>query len=179
LNYKRRFSRLGKTESGPEVRYRLHNEGEARKLADKIKGMIEPGLGFVLITCTYGGSGEPFQNTSYIATVNREDSARLLCEMLDHWENAGTVTEPRVETATQLREAVHEMRELSLDDLLGLIGECLKDLARGVSARCGLADTGAAALGLAALGVSIYDHLKRSHDASAQEQGASNAGSIN
>lgn len=171
MNYKRRFQRLGKTESGAEVRYRLHNEGEARVLADKLKGMLGPGLGFVLITCTYGGEGERFQNTSYIATVNREDSARLLCEMLDHWENAGTVTEPRVETATQLREAVHELREVTHDDLLRLIASCLDELTALTRAGAPVLETGTAGLGLAALGIAVYDRIKRNHHKGTEGKG--------
>jgi len=153
VNYKRRFARLGhhKSESTAEVRYRLHNEAEARAVADKLKGMFGPGIGFVLITCTY------------------QDSARLLCEMLDHWEDDGTVTEPRVETATQLREAVYALRDLTMDDLLALIRECLADLIPAVQEGRDVVPTGAAALGLAALGVAVFDHVKRNHKATEEK----------
>jgi hypothetical protein len=179
VNHKRRFARLGKTESAAEMRYRLHNEGEARKLADKLKGMLEPGVSFVLITCTQGGSASGFSNMSYISTVQRQDSARLLCEMLDYWENEGTVTEPRVETATQLREAVSELRAVPHEDLLRLIASCLEELRSLTSAGAPVLETGTAGLGLAALGIAVYDQLKRAHDASAKKEGESNAGSSN
>ena len=178
MSHKRRFERLGRAESTAETRYRLHNEGEARKLADKLKGMLEPGISFVLITCTQGGSTERFSNMSYISTVRRPDAARLLCEMLDYWENEGTVTEPRVETATQLREAVHELRDVPHDDLLRLIGSCLEEL-RALTQRGDTIETGTAGLGLAALGIAVYDQIKRARDASAKKEGDSNAGSSN
>jgi hypothetical protein len=179
VSHKRRFERGGKSESAAEIRYRLHNEGEARKLAEKIKGMIEPGLSFVLITCTQGDSSAGFSNMSYISTVRRPDAARLLCEMLDYWENEGTVTEPRVETATQLREAVSEFRELHLDDLRKLIGSCVEELNALTERGAPFGETGTAGLGLAALGIAVYDQLKRSQASAAKKEGESNARSSN
>ncbi len=177
MSQRRRFERLGRGEGEAERRYRLHNEGEARKLADKLKGMLEPGLSFVLITCTQGNSASGFSNMSYISTVQREDAARLLCEMLDYWENDGTVTEPRVETATQIREAVSELRSVPHEDLLRLIASCLEELRALTSAGAPLLETGTAGLGLAALGIAVYDQLKRANHE--KEKGASNVGSSN
>lgn len=177
MSHKRRFERLGKSESSAERRYRLHNEGEARTLAEKLKGMIEPGLSFVLITCTQGDSSAGFSNMSYISTVRRPDAARLLCEMLDHWESDGTVTEPRVETATQLREAVYSLRDVPHEDLLRLIGSCLEEL-QALTQRGDTIETGTAGLGLAALGVAVYDQITRAA-IRAKKEGDSNAGSSN
>ncbi len=178
MSHKRRFERLGRPESAAEMRYRLHNEGEARKLADKLKGMLEPGISFVLITCTQGGSAERFSNMSYISTVRRPDAARLLCEMLDYWENEGTVTEPRVETASQLREAVHQLRDVPHEDLLRLIASCLEEL-RALTQRGDTVETGVEGLGLAALGIAVYDQITRAAIRAKKEGDSNAAGSSN
>ncbi len=96
-------------ESIAEKTFRLRNEVECRKIAELLRRELSPGLGFVLLTCTYG-SGK-FSNTSYVATINRDDAARLLNETLDHWQENGVGTEPSMRTATFLRETVYSLRE--------------------------------------------------------------------
>lgn len=85
-----------KPESPAETQYRLASEAECRRLAELVKKELSPRLGFVLITADIGGGpGATFSNTSYVATINRADSQRLLTELLDVWRGG---------VAQQLRE---------------------------------------------------------------------------
>ena len=149
-----------KEETPEEVRYRLNSEANCRKIADVIRGHLFEGLGYVLITADYG-EGKRFSNASYVSSVNREDAARLLSEMLDYWRTGGThVTEPTMETTTRVREQVYRLREEPLDRLLH-------------GARCSVRDAGEAvkmrdqktaaiqALKMAVEGMAIFDRMVR------------------
>ena len=105
------------SESAAEVAYRLQNETECRRIADIIKRELSPGLGFVLFTATHGDGGA-FSNCSYVSTIERDDAARLLTEMLDHWADDGRQAEPNVRTATVMREGVAAMQDVPWQRLL-------------------------------------------------------------
>lgn len=148
-----------KEESPEEVRYRLDSETNCRKVAASITSQLAPGLGFILVTANYG-SGR-FSNTSYVASIERDDAARLLSELLDHWRGEGDhVTEPTLETTTRVREQVYRLREEPLDRLLH-------------GARCSVRDAGEAlkmldkntaavqALKMVCEGMAIFDRMVR------------------
>lgn len=97
---------------GPaEQTYRIQGEAECRRIADLIRAELPKNRGFILVTADYGGGGEPFSNTHYVAGVMREDAQRLLTELLDYWgTEQGLACEPSVRTATALREGVFTIR---------------------------------------------------------------------
>ncbi len=103
---------MSEIETPAEVQYRLHNERECRRIANLIKGELPEGIGFVLLTATHGGGeGASFQSASYVSSINREDSARLLTELVDHWQQSSDiVAEPTVATMTVVRETVQAIR---------------------------------------------------------------------
>jgi len=107
-------------ETPAETQYRLHNERECRRIADLIKAELPEGRGFVLVTADHGKGHlhEQFQNTAYVSNLHREDSARLLTELVEHWRPLGIVCEPTAETANALREFVHEIRGNAWERLL-------------------------------------------------------------
>lgn len=117
-------------ESPAEMQYRLRSEAECRRIAEQIKGQLPEGMGFVLITADIGGGPDAkFSNTSYVATINREDSARLLTELVDHWrQEGGAVTEPSVQTMTKVREFVFSVRDVPIERLLHGARCSLRDL---------------------------------------------------
>jgi hypothetical protein len=97
-----------RAETPEEVQYRLDGEKRCRAIADIARKMLPETTGFLLLTATVGGSGEPFQHTSYVSTFQRDDAERLLNEFLDYWrEGENRFTEPTVKTATFLRERVY------------------------------------------------------------------------
>jgi hypothetical protein len=60
------------------------------------------------------------QNLSYVATLNRNDAARVLTELCDHWlARDGIGAEPSVHTASILRELVSQMGPLDLQNVQG------------------------------------------------------------
>lgn len=148
------------SESDSEKQYRLRNETECRRIADIIKAQLSPGLGFVLVTTTVGDAGK-FSNMSYVASINRDDSARLLTELLDHWRPSNIVCEPTVQVATFLREIVYSIRATPWKRLLH-------------GARCSLRDAEAArtlgnverakteVLKLASEALALFDQLNQS-----------------
>lgn len=100
-------------------RARLDTERRCRALADKFKAELLPhNQGFVLIVFDYEGGSA--QNLSYIATLNRNDAARLLTGLTDHWlDRDGIGAEPSIHTATMLRELVSQMGPLDLQNVQG------------------------------------------------------------
>lgn len=101
-----------KNESPAEKQYRLQGEAECRRIAELVKKEMPLGRAFVLVTADIGGGpNAKFSNTSYVSTANREDSQRLLTELLDHWRGNGLGCEPSVSTATSIREGVFGIRE--------------------------------------------------------------------
>jgi hypothetical protein len=152
-----------KHESPEEVQLRLHHEKECRRIAELIKSELGEGRGFVLVTGTCGGGpGASFSSTAYVSSVEREDSARWLTELIDHWrETGGSVTEPSVQTATKIREHVFALR-----------GEATERLLHG--ARCSVRDaesafrlkdqhqSGVLALKLACEALALFDRVIRS-----------------
>jgi hypothetical protein len=103
-----------RNETPAETQYRLRSEAECRRIAGLIKSELPAGMGFVLITADLGEAGASFSNLSYTASIDREDSARMLTELL----NGGMGTEPSVATATKMREFVYRMRDTPLAKLL-------------------------------------------------------------
>jgi len=152
-----------KHETPEEIQLRLHHERECRRIADLIKAELPENRQFVLVTCTTGGGPDaPFSSLDYVASVEREDSARLLTELVDHWRNdAGTATEPSVQTATKMREMVFGLRAVPIERLLH-------------GARCSVRDADSArqlkdlhalgreALKLATEAMAVFDQVVRS-----------------
>jgi hypothetical protein len=113
-------------ETPAEKQYRLRSEAECRRIGTIIKGELPPGLAFVLITADVG-AGNTFSNTAYVSTARREDAARLLSELLDHFMQRGETTEPTIRTSSALRDAVGSLRELHWEGLLGGARRSVRD----------------------------------------------------
>jgi hypothetical protein len=123
-------------EDESEKRYRLSSEAECRKVAALIKERLHEGMGFVLVTADIGeapgGGSKRYSNTSYVASVQRDDAARLLSELLDYWrDNGDHVTEPSPQTGARIREQVFRLKDIPLQRLLA-------------NARCSVRDASAA-----------------------------------
>jgi hypothetical protein len=105
-------------DSDAEKAYRAQGEAECRRIAEIIRAELPKNRGFILVTADYGGGGEPFSNTHYVAGVKRQDAQRLLTELLDYWgAEQGLACEPSVRTATALREGVFTIRSSGAEPL--------------------------------------------------------------
>jgi hypothetical protein len=173
MSQKRKFQRQA-GETGPETQYRLSNEAETAKVADKLKEMLGPRMAFVLIASTINASPEDksFANTSYVSTMRREDSARLLCEMLDRWMPSGIPCEPVPATMTEIREDVFAIRDEPMKKLLaGALDDLTKcvDVAARVTARGEAAtptpddakEMAINALAVAVQAIAVFDQARR------------------
>jgi hypothetical protein len=98
-------------ETPEEVQLRLHHEKECRRIADIVKRELPQNMGFVLVTATHGGGqNATFSSMQYVSSIERDDTARMLNELLDNWQDRGTGTQPTVGIATMLREFVYQLR---------------------------------------------------------------------
>lgn len=106
-------------ETPEEVQLRLHHEKECRRISDIVKRELGADQGFVLVTATLGGGpNASFSSMQYMSSIERDDAARLLAELLDNWQSRGTGTQPTVGTATMLRELVYALRGTTRHRLL-------------------------------------------------------------
>ncbi len=145
-------------ETPGEIAYRLQNEQRCAALARELDAKLKPdGLAFCLVVATI--DGEPgttqrrYSNTSYCSSCHREDAARLLTELLDHWQ-PGTTTEPTIKTCTAMREFVHQIRSTSE---LGKIMTGARHRVREVIDAKGPAERAKIALLLACEAMAIFD----------------------
>lgn len=107
----------GKPESPEEVQVRLDQEKRMRQLAEGLKAQVGKGEVFVFLLASVGDGGK-FNSTSYVSTADREDSCRLLQELLDTWtQRDGIHGEPGVHTSSMLREQVYSLRNLSHNEI--------------------------------------------------------------
>lgn len=65
------------TETFVDKQVRLLRETETAEIARKLKAMMPPDRGFILLTADYGRG-----SLAYVSTVNREDAIRMLREFL-------------------------------------------------------------------------------------------------
>jgi hypothetical protein len=172
MSHKRKFQRQGET--GPEVQYRLGNEAETRKVGDKLKEMLGPRMAFVLIASTINADPEDksFASTSYVSTLRREDSVRLLCETIDQWMPSGLPCEPVPATMTEIREDVFAIRDEpmkkllagALDDLTKCVDVAARVTARGEAAAPTTDDAkemAINALAVAVQAIAVFDQARR------------------
>lgn len=123
------------SESEAERQLRVHHERECRRIAELVKKELPESRLFVLVTATVGGGPEAkFSSMDYVSTIEREDSFRLLCELLDRWQESGIATEPTVKTATFVRENVHALRDVPVSELLKGARYSVRDGAEAYSA---------------------------------------------
>ena len=152
---------MSKPESPEEVQYRLQSEKDCRRIADLVKKEMPGGRIFVLVTADVGGGPDArFSNTAYVSTGQRDDCARLLTELLDHLRADGNTTEPTIQTATRMREAVYGLSATTVGDLAAGARRRVGQLAGALRAN----DTRAAAiraLTLATEAMAIFDQLVR------------------
>jgi hypothetical protein len=113
----------GNTETPEQRTHRLELEARTRQIAEVIKGLMPPETAFVLVTAERGQGGP----MSYCATLPRDQSARMLTELLDGWKyRDGLNCEPTVQTATFLRERVKEMEAIHPRMLLKHMREAME-----------------------------------------------------
>lgn len=147
-------------ESSAEVQLRLHHEKECRRIAELVKAELPEGRGFVLVTATFGEPGSGFSSTDYVASINRQDSARLLTELLDHWRGDGTGCEPTVETATKMRELVFDARRFNPVDLVKAIKLGVKEIDKAM-AKESINETLSAAFVTSATALALVDSFQQ------------------
>jgi hypothetical protein len=173
MSSKRKFQRQRGTpesrESPDQTQHRIGTEQRTRELADLVKSRIPEGLGFVLITATFGGSDDPFHDMAYVSTMRREDSARLLTELVGRWLPSGIVTQPTHETATVMRESVHEIRQSAPAQILENIRKRLVELAACVEANDSHG-VGSTALLLSCEALAIFDRCISRNDRKGPER---------
>jgi hypothetical protein len=149
-------------ESPAEVQLRLHHEKECRRIAEIVVRELPANMGFVLVTATKGGGpGATFSSTQYIANIDRDDSARLLSELLDHWQDKGTGTQPTVAIATLLREFVHSSRNIPVKRLLHGARCSVRDIEAGLTAKTDVTTVKALLIKGAAELLAVLDQLQR------------------
>lgn len=76
-------------ESFVQKQVRLVLEQQCREYAELLKAKVPAGVGFILLLSDYGRHG----NVAYVATVDRQDSIRLLREWLDQRDPNAKVEE--------------------------------------------------------------------------------------
>jgi hypothetical protein len=150
-----------KHESQQEIQLRLHHEKECRRIAELVKKELPEDRGFILVTATVGGGpNATLSSTDYVSTCERDDAARLLTELLDHWRNEGTGCEPTVETATKLRELVYDARRFSPVDLVKAVKLGVKEIDRAM-AKESISETLSAALVVSGTALALIDSFEQ------------------
>ncbi len=95
-------------ETPAETQLRLVRERQCAELANKIRGMMPPGRGFLLMTADYGDAHEMFQSIEYMSTIRRQDAVVMLLDWLARYAQPEDIERAERERVARGEEPIPE-----------------------------------------------------------------------